>query len=50
MKEFKKLFSENLPKIGSFMLELENILNHIYAWFGSYLKWFWIKKRNRIQK
>ena len=25
IKEFKKLFSENLPKIGSFMFELKSI-------------------------
>ena len=25
IKEFKKLFSENLPKIGSFMFELKSV-------------------------
>ena len=35
MKEFKKLFSENLPKICSFMFELKSVFkpNLYVIWF-----------------
>ena len=35
IKEFKKLFLENLPKIGSSMLELESVLKSYLCliWF-----------------
>ena len=44
IKEFKKLFSENLPKIGSFMFELKSvfwivfILDLVRIWNGFELR------------